>query len=110
MSGSGQHRATAGSQPGRRHVRPRHWFTGHAGTGTVTYKGRAHQGRDAEVIPLIPVTPHTPRRVLDAHCVRTARHAKNAGTTRKDQERWESSRKDMRKIIDSAKLAFVPTV
>jgi hypothetical protein len=49
----------------------------------VTYKGRAHQGQDAEVIALIPATPHTSRRVLDTHCVPTARHAKNAGITRK---------------------------
>ena len=74
------------------------------------YKGRAHQDRDAEVIALIPATPHTSRRVLDTHCVPTAR-------TRQER-RYDTERlgtvgiitQDMRKTTDSAKLAFVPTV
>ena len=61
------------------------------------------------MIALIPATPHNSRRVLD-----TLRpHGPTRQERRHDTERLATVgiiTQDMRKIIDSAKLAFVLTV
>jgi hypothetical protein len=80
--------------------------------GTIMLNNRAHQSRRAEVIAQIPATSHTSRRALDTHAALPARYGEDSGTT-DDGERLGTVgiiTQDMRKIIDSAELAFVTTV